>query len=115
MTFLIAIGAFLLYGLVLFTWCFAMFDMFARPDLSFIAKIIWLLAIIFIPLLGVLFYFITRPRDVAWFGYGYDETKLSLRDQEIGEIETLSRLRSQGTITEVEFDQMKQRVLARAA
>jgi hypothetical protein len=44
-------------------WVFV--DNFRRHDHSGVAKALWTLAIIFVPLFGVLFYIITRPRHVA--------------------------------------------------
>ena len=42
-------------------WVFALVDLFARPDLGGGAKVLWMFLIIFLPLLGVLIYFLTRP------------------------------------------------------
>ena len=42
-------------------WVFALVDLFARPDLGGLAKVLWMFLIIFLPWLGVLIYFITRP------------------------------------------------------
>jgi hypothetical protein len=40
-------------------------DNFRRPDTSGVAKAVWLLFVIFVPLVGVLAYIIVRPRDVG--------------------------------------------------
>jgi hypothetical protein len=42
-------------------WVFAMFDVFTRRDLSGWGKAAWLLAIVILPLLGILIYLIFRP------------------------------------------------------
>jgi hypothetical protein len=102
----------LFYFAVIFTWFFSMFDLFARGDLSGWMKAFWLVAIIIFPLLGVLVYFIVRPKDARWWVPGGHAEHEYSRDWEIGEIETLIRLRNQGTITEDEFTRMKQKVLA---
>lgn len=39
-------------------WFFAIFDIFRRRDMSGLAKALWLLAIILVPYLGVVFYFL---------------------------------------------------------
>jgi hypothetical protein len=46
---------------LLYIWGFALCDLFVRRDLGNIAKIVWLLAIIFLPIVGTLAYFVTRP------------------------------------------------------
>jgi Phospholipase_D-nuclease N-terminal len=55
---------FSLFLLYLFTviWCFV--DNFRRQDGSGLAKALWFLFIVFVPIVGVLFYLITRPAIV---------------------------------------------------
>jgi hypothetical protein len=48
---------------LLMLWVFALVDLFGRHDLGGFAKVLWLLAIIFLPILGVLVYFVARPTD----------------------------------------------------
>jgi hypothetical protein len=43
-------------------WCFALVDLFTRRDIR-MRKIIWLLVIVWIPLLGPIIYLLTRPED----------------------------------------------------
>jgi hypothetical protein len=42
-------------------WLGCIIDAIARPDLGGIAKALWVLAILFVPLFGSLVYIITRP------------------------------------------------------
>ncbi len=42
-------------------WVFALVDLFGRPDLGGGAKVLWMFFIVFLPLLGVVIYFLTRP------------------------------------------------------
>ena len=66
------------YGLIwltlfiplMFLWGFALWDIFSRHDLSGLAKALWALAIILVPFIGMLVYFIARPKELASFG-GY--------------------------------------------
>ena len=44
-------------------WCFV--DNFRRHDHSGVAKALWTLFIIFVPIIGVFAYLVTRPRDLA--------------------------------------------------
>jgi len=64
-----SLGDFLLSMLTLFFWLaflwmfIAVFgDLFRRDDLSGVAKALWILLIVVLPLLGVLVYVIVRPR-----------------------------------------------------
>ncbi len=44
-------------------WIYTTVDIFGRPDQSGLAKVLWLFLILFVPLLGMLIYFGTRPSD----------------------------------------------------
>ena len=46
-------------------WVFALVDLFGRPDLGGGAKVLWMFFIIFLPWLGVIIYFLTRPTPAA--------------------------------------------------
>jgi hypothetical protein len=37
------------------------FDIFSRPDIGGFAKFLWLMLILFLPIIGMLIYFIARP------------------------------------------------------
>ncbi len=54
--------AFLVLWIFIVIWCFI--DNFRRHDHSGVAKAIWFLFIVFIPVIGVLAYIITRPAEV---------------------------------------------------
>ena len=43
------------------SWVYTVVDIFMRPDLSGLGKFGWLLVALFIPILGMLIYFIARP------------------------------------------------------
>jgi hypothetical protein len=49
------------YCVLVFAWIFTLIDLFGRLDLSGKGKAAWLLAILLLPLVGVVAYFITRP------------------------------------------------------
>lgn len=48
---------------LLIAWVYTAIDIFQRPDESGLTKFLWLLLILFLPLLGMLIYFIVRPSD----------------------------------------------------
>jgi hypothetical protein len=56
----------------MFLWGFARWDVFSRRDLSGIAKVLWVLAMLFFPFIGILVYFIARPKEAQTYaGYSY--------------------------------------------
>ena len=59
---------------LLMIWLFAIVDLFMRPDLSGVAKALWLVGIVILPLIGTLVYFVAKPAEVARPNYqsGYD-------------------------------------------
>jgi hypothetical protein len=44
-------------------WVFTLIDIFKRENLSGAAKALWAIAILFLPLIGMVVYFVTRPPD----------------------------------------------------
>ena len=46
---------------VLILWGYAIFSLVARPDLGIGAKLLWLLGIIWLPIIGSVLYFMLRP------------------------------------------------------
>lgn len=57
---------FLIYIPLTILWLYTVVDIFRRPDESGLAKFLWLLVVLFIPLLGMLIYFIARPPDESF-------------------------------------------------
>ena len=47
----------------LLIWLLAVFDIVRRHDLRTSSKVLWALAVIFVPVVGVLVYLIARPAD----------------------------------------------------
>jgi hypothetical protein len=58
-TMLIFFGFFLMIFFII--WCFV--DNFRRRDHHGLAKVVWTIVILFIPVLGALIYIIARPRE----------------------------------------------------
>ena len=44
-------------------WIYTAIDIFRRPDEGGFTKFLWLLLILFLPIIGMLIYFIARPAD----------------------------------------------------
>jgi hypothetical protein len=110
--FLAGLIAVMVYVAIMFTWLFGLFDLFARKDLSGLQKALWMLVVIFIPVFGVVAYFILRPKSArALFAEEQEDSPFRTRSWEMSEIQTLIRLRSQGIVTDEEYETMKGRVL----
>jgi hypothetical protein len=45
----------------LIAWIHTVVDTFMRPDIGAVAKFRWVLLVLFIPLIGILVWFIARP------------------------------------------------------
>ncbi len=43
-------------------WVFALIDLFVRPDIRW-RKVLWLIFIVFVPILGALIYLLVRPPE----------------------------------------------------
>jgi hypothetical protein len=111
-------------GFIMWIWiaimCFM--DIFRRRDIGGFAKAIWIIFIIFIPLLGVLFYLIAYHNGIAERNIKGQEAAQAAFDQQVqqaagkggpaGEIETAQKLLDAGTITQSEFDHIKSKALA---
>jgi len=105
----------LIYIPLILLWVFALSDLAHRRDISGVAKGFWAVAIVLLPLIGLLIYFITRPHDdVATRDPDVAPTPTSpmqITDAHIAELEKLAQLKQDGAITDEEFSKMKARVL----
>ncbi len=43
-------------------WVFALIDLFVRPDIRW-RKVLWLIFIVFVPILGPIIYLLVRPQE----------------------------------------------------
>ena len=89
-------------------------DIFRRRDLSGFAKALWTILIFVLPFLGALIYLIVRPAEAT---REQDLELLAQQRRAMGysstdEIAKAQQLLAAGTISQEEFDQIKQRALA---
>jgi phospholipase D-like protein len=100
--------------LMFLTWVvLLLIDNFRRKDHSGWAKALWTLFIIFFPIIGALTYTIARPHTAGDYGYerGYEaDAPTSLA----AELTRLNELRTEGAITDAEFEDLKARTIAAA-
>jgi hypothetical protein len=111
-------------GLILWIWlAIAIFaDIFRRHDMGGFAKALWIIFIIFIPLVGVLVYLIAYHNQIADRNASAATAQQAAFDQQVreatatagpaSEIQTAQKLLDAGTITQSEFDAMKAKALA---
>jgi len=98
------------------TWVvMLMIDNFRRRDHSGWAKAGWALFIIFLPIIGAFTYTIARPDSASDYGYeagsgsGYAPSAPTSTAQELTR---LNELRSEGAISDAEFEDLKARTIA---
>lgn len=93
------------------TWVILlMIDNFRRKDHSGWAKALWALFIIFLPIIGAFSYTIARP-DTA--GDYYDTGYVSSGPSSTAdELTRLNELRTQGAISDAEYEDLKARTIA---
>jgi Phospholipase_D-nuclease N-terminal len=98
------------------TWVIMMLiDNFRRTDHSGRAKAGWAIFLIFFPIIGVLTYTVVRPAsasdayDVAAYGYGSAGGQPT---SPAAELARLNELRTQGAISDAEFEDLKKKTIA---
>ena len=108
-----------------FAWLMLLFRVFAdifRSDMGGLAKGVWSIFVIVVPLLGVLIYLIAhgdgmRNRDIAVAQQNEAAFQSYVRqaagsDGVASELSQLSDLRASGALTDAEFDAQKAKLLA---
>jgi hypothetical protein len=109
-----------------FIWIWLLFivfaDLFRRSDTSGWVKVAWIVFIIILPYLGVFVYLIAEHRGMTERAVKQQKTAQAEVDSYVRsvashgdpttQIAKADELLKQGTITQAEFDQIKQRALA---
>jgi Phospholipase_D-nuclease N-terminal len=94
------------------TWVILlMIDNFRRTDQSGWAKAGWALLIIFLPVIGAFAYTIARPSTAGDYSYdaGYGPVAATSTADELAR---LNQLRTEGAITDAEYEDLKARTIA---
>jgi len=91
-------------------------DIFRRDDLTGASKVIWLIALIFLPFLGALIYLLMRPKvtaqDVSLMAKAEAGQKAVAQVSTADELTKLSQLKDAGVITEAQYEDLKAKLLA---
>ncbi len=100
---------------LLLLWLFTLNDLTKRSDMSGLSKGLWAIAVVFLPVIGMLLYFIVRPdAPVMAAPAGVvqsDDGDQSLSDADSEELEKMHRLKELGAITDTEFASLKTKML----
>lgn len=97
-----------------FLWGFTLVDIFKRDDLKGWATALWVIAVILLPIFGMLMYFIVRPvteQDVEMREAYAEEQEFMKASHAADKLQKLSELRDKGDITQEQFDKQKARLL----
>ncbi len=111
--------AFIVWIWLLFT---VIADIFRRHETSGFVKVLWLIFIIVIPYFGVFIYIIIehngmseraiKQQEAAKSEFDQYVQSVAAKDDPTQQIAKAKELLDSGTITQAEFDQMKQKALA---
>ena len=91
-------------------WVFALADLFRRQDIGGATRVLWLFAIIVLPFLGVIIYFLVRQPTEE------EQRAMAAAAPTAGgsasdELERLAGLHEKGTINDEEYKKLKGRVI----
>lgn len=105
----------LVYIPLLLLWVFTLVDLSNRADLSGMAKGLWAVAVVLLPLIGLLIYFIARPEAPEMQPEPAERAQQirdeSLNDTTFDQLEKLAELNKSGVISDEEFTAAKGKLL----
>lgn len=88
---------------LLMIWGFTVVDLFTRPDLRGISKVLWLFGIVFFPIIGTIAYFLTRP--------AYPMPRKTDADVVVDTLTRLNVLHDSGQLSDAEYAHQRERLL----
>jgi type VI protein secretion system component VasK len=95
-------------------WVFALMDLFRRDDLKGWVIALWIAALILLPFLGALIYFLVRPvtaGDVEQQKAYVEEVESEKAARAADKLHKLSELKDKGDITQEQFEKQKAKLL----
>ena len=110
-----------IYIPLLLLWMFSLFDIFLRDDLSGMARVMWILVVIIVPLLGMLIYFAMRPAEADAWKAGRGVAAPPPPPSSTAEADPMARLtqlgdmHARGQLSDSEFAACKSQILGLAA
>ena len=114
---LVVIFFMIIYFMMLFQ---VVIDVFRRQDASGVTKVLWLLVLLFLPLLGLIIYMIANAEGMAQRNIKdaqrsqaqFDDYVRGVSGGSASEIAKAKELLDSGAISQTEFDQLKAKALA---
>jgi hypothetical protein len=110
--------AFAVFMLILWFWLLITIsgDLFRRHDVSGFGKVLWVILLIVLPYVGIFAYIFTQGRGMAERNEVRAKAALDGLRQSAGfsaadEIEKLNRLKSTGSISELEYTRLRTRIV----
>jgi hypothetical protein len=95
------------------TWVIMLLiDNFRRRDHGGGAKACWALFLIFFPIVGAVTYTVVRPETAGDYGYEPGMGAPSAPTSTAAELTRLNELRTEGAISDAEYNDLKQRTIA---
>ncbi len=105
----------LIFVPLLMLWIFTLGDLARRTDISGLARGLWAVAVVLLPVVGMLVYFLTRPDSpemVPKHDVGTSQIMAdSPSDSTIDQLEKLAELHKSGTLSAEEFKSFKAKLL----
>ncbi len=95
---------------VVVLWVYGLIDVFRRKDLSSIAKVLWALFIILLPILGVIVYHYIRP-DSALADTVPSATQTFRGGKVPQDLSLLGEMHQQGKLSDAEYEAAKRKIV----
>ena len=112
----------MLYIPFLFLLGFTLVALFVRKDMSAWTKLLWALAVLFVPLIGVILYWVVCPRDYDDVqvnnAQGYDPlpplpvTESVTQTMGSFDLAAISHMHDEGKLSDSEYENFRQRLSA---
>ncbi len=103
---------------MIYIWMFitVFADIFRRHDIGGGKKAMWIIFVIFLPLIGIIVYMIARPKHLAQDAQMMERTQAAQQPaaghSAAEEIAKAQALKDSGAITDAEFEALKRKALA---
>lgn len=101
----------LIYVPLLMLWIFTLGDLAARRDISGLARGLWAVAVLLLPVIGMLIYFLTRPDESGTARTRGITATSAAGGSIVDQLEQLAVLHESGILTAEQFSSAKAKVL----
>jgi fatty acid desaturase len=113
------VDVFAVFVFILWFWLFITVtsDLFRRRDVSGLSKVVWVIALIILPYLGIFLYLLTQHAGMAERNreraqHMRDDLRKIVGFSAADEIEKLGKLKASGTITEAEYTSLRRQLVS---